>query len=65
MNTMTTKELREKVQQAIENIPDKALVKLIELLEELRIVPVDEQSDDALIERIINENRDVLSRLAK
>ncbi|MBL0129566.1 MAG: hypothetical protein IPP83_19415 [Flavobacteriales bacterium] len=62
---MTTKELREKVQQAIENIPDKALVKLIELLEELRIVPVDEQSDDALIERIINENRDVLSRLAK
>lgn len=62
---MSTKELREKAQQAIENIPDKALVKLIELLEELRFVSVDKQSDDALIERIINENRDVLSRLAK
>jgi len=62
---MSTKELREKAQKAIENIPDKALVKLLELLEELRVVPVDKQSDDALIERIISENRDVLSRLAK
>ncbi len=61
---MSTKELREKAQQAIENIPDKALVKLIELLEELRILPVDKQSDDALIERIINENRGLLKRLA-
>lgn len=62
---MSTKELREKAQKAIENIPDKALVKLLELLEELRVVPADKQSDDALIERIISENRDVLSRLAK
>jgi len=62
---MSTKELREKAQKAIEHIPDKALVKLIELLEELRIVPADQQSDDELIERIIEENRDVLSRLAK
>ena len=62
---MSTKELREKAQKAIEHIPDKALVKLIELLEELKIVPVEKQSDEALIERIIDENRDVLSRLAK
>lgn len=62
---MSSKELREKAQKAIENLPDKALVKLIDLLEELRIVPMDKQSDDAIIERIIEENREVLSRLAK
>jgi len=62
---MSTKELREKAIKAIENIPDKALVKLIDLLEELRVVPEDKLSDDALIERIIEENRDVLARLAK
>ena len=62
---MSTKELREKAQKAIENIPEKALIKLIEMLEELRVIPTDQQSDDALIDRIIEENRDVLSRLAK
>ena len=62
---MSTKELREKAQKAIENIPEKALIKLIEMLEELRVIPADQQSDDALIDRIIEENRDVLSRLAK
>ncbi len=62
---MSTKELREKAQKAIENIPEKALIKLIEMLEELRVIPADQQSDDALIDRIIEENRDVLSRLAE
>ena len=62
---MSTKQLREKAQKAIENIPEKALIKLIEMLEELRVIPADQQSDDALIDRIIEENRDVLSRLAK
>ena len=63
---MSTKELREKATKAIEALPDRALVKLLELLEELRIAgDRGKQDDDALIEQIISENRDVLARLAK
>ena len=43
----------------------KALEKLVELLEELNVLSSDQKKDDALIEKIIRENRDVLARLAK
>jgi hypothetical protein len=63
---MSTKELREKATKAIEALPDKALEKLIALMEELKIASEqDNEADDALIEQIISENRDVLARLAK
>ncbi len=61
---MSTKELRDKATKAIEGLSDKALIKLIDLLEELRIGSSAE-TDDQLIEKIIEENRDVLARLAK
>jgi hypothetical protein len=62
---MSTQELREKAHQAIEQLPPKALQKFVELLEELNVLTQSDQSDDALIERIIKENRDALSRLAQ
>lgn len=63
---MSTKELREKAAKVIEALPDKALEKLIAMLEELKIASDrDHLADDALIEQIIAENRDVLARLAK
>ena len=62
---MSTKDLREKAAKAIEALPDKALEKLIELLEELKIASGGAQDDEALMERIIAENREVLARLAK
>ena len=62
---MGTKELREKAQKAIESMPPKALEKLVALLEELNVLSSTEKDDDALIEKIISENRDVLARLAK
>lgn len=37
----------------------------MEMLEELRVIPAKKQSDDEFIDRIIEENRDVLSRLAR
>jgi hypothetical protein len=48
-----------------EGCSDKALIKLIALLEELNVGTSSTESDEALIERIIEENRDVLARLAK
>ena len=61
---MSTKELREKAAKAIEGLSDKALIKLIDLLDELRVGSAKE-SDDQLIDKIIEENREVLARLAK
>lgn len=61
---MSTKELREKAAKAIEGLSDKALIKLIDLLDELKVGSAKE-SDDQLIEKIIEENREVLARLAK
>jgi hypothetical protein len=63
---MSSKELRDKAAKAIEALPDKALEKLIELMEELKIASEqDHEADDALIEQIISENREVLARLAQ
>jgi hypothetical protein len=62
---MSTKELQQKAVKAIEGLSDKALIKLIALLEELNVGTSSTESDEALIERIIEENRDVLARLAK
>ena len=62
---MSTKELQQKVAKAIEGLSDQALIKLIALLEELNVKTAGTESDEALIERIIEENRDVLARLAK
>lgn len=62
---MSSQELREKAHKAIEHMPPKALQKLVELLEELQILPSGEHDDEVLIERIINENREVLGRLAQ
>lgn len=61
---MNTKELREKAAKAIEGLSDKALIKLIDLLDELKVGSAKE-SDDQLIDKIIEENREVLARLAK
>jgi len=61
---MSTNELREKATKAIEGLSDKALVKLVEMLDELRIASSTED-DEVLMERIISENRDVLARLAQ
>ncbi len=61
---MSTKELREKAAKAIEGLSDKALIKLIDMLDELKVGSAKE-SDDQLIEKIIEENREVLARLAK
>ncbi|MBK9274820.1 MAG: hypothetical protein IPM49_09810 [Flavobacteriales bacterium] len=61
---MSTKELREKAAKAIEGLSDKALIKLIDLLDELKVGSTKE-SDDQLIDKIIEENREVLARLAK
>jgi hypothetical protein len=62
---MSTKELQQKVAKAIEGLSDKALVKLIALLEELNVKTTGSESDEELIEQLIEENRDVLARLAK
>ena len=62
---MGTKELREKAQKAIDNLPPKTLEKLVALLEELNVLSSTQQEDDELIEKVIRENRDVLARLAK
>lgn len=62
---MSTEELRQKAAMVIDQLPDKALVKLVELLEELNLASAKGTDDDQLIEMIIKENRDVLSRLAK
>ena len=62
---MSTKELREKAQKAIESMPHKALEKLVALLEELKVLPADKAGDEAIIDRIIEENKEVLARLAK
>ena len=62
---MSTKELREKATKAIEGLSDTALLKLVELLDELKIASAQGGDDEALIEQIIEENRDVLARLAK
>ncbi len=63
--TMSTKELQQKAVKAIEGLSDKALVELIDLLEKLDVTNTGSESDEALIERIIDENRYVLARLAK
>jgi hypothetical protein len=60
---MSTKELRDRATKAIEGLSDRALLQLIELLEELRVASID--NDEERIERIIEENRNVLVRLAK
>jgi hypothetical protein len=62
---MSTEELRETAQKAIQDLPPKALEKVIALLKELNMLTPPEQDDDELIERIIRENREVLSRLAE
>lgn len=63
---MSTEELREKARAAIDQLHPKALTKLVELLEELKILPApSKESDEALIDRIIEDNKDVLARLAK
>lgn len=61
---MSTKELREKAAKAIEGLSDDALVKLIEMLDELHIAS-SAKNNEAIIERIINEKRDLLRRLAQ
>jgi hypothetical protein len=65
LKIMSTKELQQKALKAIEGLSDKALIKLIALLKELNVGTSSTESDEALIERIIEENRDVLARLAK
>ena len=60
---MSTKELRDSATKAIEGLSDRALLQLIELLEELRVASID--NDEERIEQIIEENRNVLLRLAK
>jgi hypothetical protein len=62
---MSNEELREKARLAIDRLPTKALAKLVELLEELKILPEEQLSDEALIDRVIEENKDALARLAK
>ena len=62
---MSTKELRDRATKAIEGLSDRALLQLIEMLDELKIASAEKDDDEALIERIIDENRDVLARLAK
>jgi len=60
---MSTKELRDRASKAIEGLSDRALLQLIELLEDLRVASID--NDEERIEQIIEENRNVLLRLAK
>ena len=66
LSIMSTKELQQKVAKAIEGLSDKALVKLIALVG--RVERQDHRlrvGRGALIEQLIEENRDVLARLAK
>lgn len=62
---MSTKELREKATEVLAGLSDKALVKLVVLLDELKIHSSSESDDEAMIEEMTEENRDVMARLAK
>jgi len=62
---MSTKELLEKATVVLAGLSDKALVKLIELLDDPKIRSSSESDDEAMIEEMTEENRGVLARLAK
>lgn len=62
---MTTKEIKSEIQKALDNIPENALEVILEYLKELEGKTADQIKLAKSLRDILNEDKELLERLAK
>jgi hypothetical protein len=63
--TMSTKELKEAIQQQLDDVPPAILEEVLEFLREFQAKTPEEQKRIVELRRILHEKRDLLLRLAQ
>ena len=63
---MSTAELKEEIQKAVDKMPDSDLQELLNIINKKQMkAAIDDQTLDAYMDAIIAENRGLLQRLAQ
>jgi Asp-tRNA(Asn)/Glu-tRNA(Gln) amidotransferase B subunit len=63
---MSTAELKEEIQKAIDKMPESELKELLDLINKKQVKnSIDDKTLDAYMDAIISENRGLLQRLAQ
>lgn len=65
LKAMTTKEIKSEIQKALDNIPENALQVILEYLKELQRKPADQIKLAKNRRDILNEDKELLERLAR
>ena len=61
---MTAKDLKYEIKKVIDEAPDYLLVDILEYLRQIQVTPSDKISLSRHLSRILQEDKDVLQRLA-
>jgi len=61
---MTTTDLKYEIQKAIDNVPESALVDLLDYLKQIQITPNEKINLSSHLALILREDKELLQRLA-
>ena len=61
---MTTKELKSRIQKALDNVPENILEDILSYLEEIQGKPADKVIMSQRLRKILSEDKDFLEKLA-
>ena len=62
---MTTKQIKSRIQRALENIPDNLLEDILEYLEDIQGKSMDEVVMTQRLRKILSEDKELLEKLAQ
>ncbi len=62
---MTTKELKSRIQKALDKVPENILEDILSYLEEIQGKPADKVIMSQRLRKILSEDKDLLERLAQ
>lgn len=62
---MTTKELKSRIQKALDNVPENILEDILSYLEEIQGKPADKVIMSQRLRKILSEDKDLLEKLAQ
>lgn len=62
---MTTKELKSRIQKALDKVPENVLEDILSYLEEIQGKPADKVIMSQRLRKILSEDKDLLEKLAQ
>ena len=62
---MTTRQIKSRIKEAIDNIPDNALEEILNYLEEIQGKTEDDVLKSQRLRKILTEDRELLEKLAR